>query len=264
MRNAALAELNFEKLLHYGRPPEERGQLTVATECTGYCVSCEKNGFLDDGEHRLDQMSHGADTDDFERAIRPLPEGGIKLPVAFLLESPGGYYGNGAPIAFEGITKQPPVNHYYWTPNQLSEWPSDPTTIVPKSYGPYFAYLLATHKLHYAYFTNIIKCSLAQRDVDKFKEYYVVADPNNRDSKIRTNCYNLFLSEEMKLVNPRIVFYFGTKAAKMGDYVRLCSLLPTTRFVTLYHPAARFVSPSQIVTQNDQRIQESLRDANAA
>jgi hypothetical protein len=263
MKNTALAELNFNRLLHYGGAPEGRGHLSVATKCTGFCVSCEKNGFLDSGDHRLDQMSHGADTDDFVRAISTLPDHGIEGSVAFLLESPGGYYGNGSPITFDGITKQPPVNHFYWTPQNLTDWPSDASKIVPKSYGPYFAYLLATHKLRNAYFTNIIKCSLAHRDADKFKEYYVVSDPGNRDSKILANCYKLFLSEEMKLVNPKIIFYFGNKAAKMGNYAGLRSLLPSTRFVTLYHPAAR-VTTSQIVSHNDKRIHESVRDANTA
>jgi hypothetical protein len=62
----------------------------------------------------------------------------------------------------------------------------------------------------------------------------------------------------MRIVNPQIVFYFGQKAAKMGDYAGLRSLLPAARFVTLYHPAARFVSPVKVVSQNDERIRESL------
>jgi hypothetical protein len=263
MKNPALAELNFNRLLHYGGTPGGRGRFSVATRCTGYCVSCEKNGYLDIGDHRLDQMSHGADTDDFERAICPLPGDGIKVPVAFLLEAPGGDYDNGSEIEFEGITKRPPIKSYYWTPHGLNAWPSDPSRNGPKSYGRYFAYLLATHKLHDAYFTNFIKCSLAQRDTGQLKDYYVAADPNNRDSKIRTNCFKLFLSEEMKLVNPGIVFYFGKKAERMGYFARLRALLPSTRFVTLYHPAAR-TSPSRIVSVNDKRIHDCLSDANLA
>ena len=260
MKNTALAELNFNNLLHYGCQPERRGKFSSAVQCSGFCISCEKKGFLHADNHRLDQMSHGADTDDFEQAIHPLPEDGVKVPIAFLLESPGGDYGNGSQISFEGITKRPPVNHYYWTPKDLTEWPYDPSSAVPKSYGPYFAYLFAAHKLHNAYFTNIIKCSLVPSNANRFKEYYVAKDPNLRDSKIRTNCYELFLRKEMELVSPEVVFFFGTKAARMGRLEGLHSLLPEARFVTLYHPAARYMNPSRIVEQNDKRIDESLRD----
>jgi hypothetical protein len=217
MKCGKLAELNFRRLLHYDNQPDTGTTPSGPTSCTGFCVSCEKNGFLDGENHRLDQMSHGADTDDFERAICKLTGPGVDIPVSFLLESPGGYYQNGCQIKYEGITKQPPVNHYYWTPRpRIAEWPTEPSKIDPRSYGPYFAYIIATHKLHNAYFTNIVKCSLARRDADQFIPFYPVADPNARDSKIRANCYELFLSEEMRIVNPKIVFYFGRKGATMG------------------------------------------------
>jgi hypothetical protein len=260
MKSSALAELNFRKLFHYDHEPKERGRYSAPMPCTGFCVSCEKQGLLDRGDCRLDQMSHGADTEDFERAICTLPTGGPSLSVVFLLESPGGYYGNGCPIIHEGVTKQPPVHHYYWTPSQLTEWPTDSNKVVPKSYGPYFAYIIATHRLHNAYFTNIIKCALATNNENKFKSYYVVANSSNRDSKILTNCFSLFLSEEMMIAKPRIVFFFGRKAARMGNYAGLRSILPAAQFVVLYHPAARYIGQSRIIHQNDERIRDALRD----
>jgi hypothetical protein len=259
MKNAELAELNFTKLLHYGGTPDVRASTSNQILCSGYCVSCEKNGFLDDGDERLDQMSHGADTDDFERAMGKLPPGGPEVSVAFLLDAPGGYYENGEPRTYEGVTKQPPVNAYYWVP-RLTAWPADPSEVNTKSYGPYFAYLLATHKLRNAYFTNTIKCSLAQRDVDQFKPYYHVRDPNVRDSKIRDNCFELFLSKEMRIVNPQVVFYFGQRAQKAGYFAGLPSLLPNAHFKMLLHPAAWLRSSSQILQQNDASIRDALTE----
>ena len=138
----------------------------------------------------------------------------------------------------------------------------DPGEVVDL-YGDYFAYIIAKHKFHNAYFTNMIKCSLAKRDADQFVGYYVPKDPNNRDSKIRANCYNLFLSEEMRLVNPRIVFYFGQKAGKMGYFMELRSFLPDVHFETLLHPAAR-MSRSQIIGRNDELILRALSKAGMA
>jgi hypothetical protein len=116
MKNPKLAELNFQKLLHYSSIPDCGARSIFPITCTGFCKSCEENGYLDSGDLRLDQMSHGADTEDIEKSICKLPPGGLDISVAFLLESPGGYYDLGFPIKHEGVTKQPPVNCYYWTP----------------------------------------------------------------------------------------------------------------------------------------------------
>ena len=201
-------------------------------------------------------MSHGADTEDFEKSICKLPPGGLEVSVAFLLESPGGYCGNGEKLTYEGVTKRPPVNHYYWTP-QRRTWPTSPSE-VRNPYGDYFAYIIAKHRLNNVYFTNVIKCSLAERDVDQFVGYYVTRDPDARDSKIRNNCFNLFLREEMRIVNPQIVFYFGQKTEKMGYYLELQSLLPNAHFERLHHPAARTLGQSEIIGQNDVRMLQAL------
>lgn len=259
MKNAKLAELNFRTLLHYNNVPDRGARSSFPIACSGFCVSCEKKGFLDTRDLRLDQMSHGADTEDMEKSICELPSGGLEVSVAFLLESPGGYYDLGFPIEHKGVTKRPPVKQYYWTPSPRTSWPKNPNE-VDNMYGPYFAYIIATHELRNAYFTNIIKCSLAKRDADQFVGYYVVRDPDIRDSNIRTNCYDLFLSEEIRIVKPEIVFYFdfGQKAEKMGDYAGLRCLLPAAQFVRLYHPAARYRNPNDIISHNDKCIRAAL------
>jgi hypothetical protein len=262
MKNTKLAELNFRTLLHYSRVPEFGARSSFPTiACTGFCVSCEKNGFLDGGNQRLNLMSHGADTDDFEKSICELPPGGLEVSIVFLLASPGAHHDLvGDPFNYEGVTKRPPVKHYYWTtpqPPQKTTWPTDQSKLE-NSYGDYFAYLIKTHELHNAYFTNIIKCNLTERDDEAFISYKPTRDPDNRHSKILNNCYNLFLSEEMRVINPQIVFYFGRNAEKMGDQAGLRSLLRNTNFRRLYHPAAR-CGLRKTVSLNDERILDELR-----
>jgi hypothetical protein len=214
-------------------------------------------------------MSHGADTEDFEKSICNLPPGGLDVSVAFLLESPGGDSSLGEKIEYkaEGITKRPPVGQYYWTtpqPENLStpqeaKWPKD-SSELKNQYGDYFAYLIWTHKFHNAYFTNIVKCNLTKRDGDKFIRYEPDRDAGNRDYKILNNCYNRFLIEEMRIVKPQIVFYFGLKAAHLADYAGLHSLLSgqqAAQMVTLWHPAA-CRSQSQIISHNDELIRDAL------
>ncbi len=271
MKNKKLHELNFKFLLDYPNEFRPQNRYDNPIICDQFCVSCEKNGYLDGGDLRLDQMSHGADTEDIEKSICcNLPPGGLDISVAFLLESPGGYYDLGSPIKHkeEGITKRPPVKHYYWTPSPRARWPKTASELPSKAdgdgmYGPYFAYLIATHKLYNAYFTNIIKCSLAQHDAEVFVRYYVVRDPDNRDSKIRTNCFQRFLSKEMEIVNPQIVFYFGQRATKMGYYAGLHDMLPRTEFRTLYHPAA-WCDDDDIIRHNDEIIQDAIKQKQSA
>ena len=255
MKSEKNVELNFKKLITYYEVPSSDGPFPF--RCTGFCTSCEQRGFLDEGEHRLDQMSHGADSSDFENLMGPLPEDGFKKSIVFLLESPGGYYGNGKQVTCDGVTKQPPVNAYYWVPREKSGWPVNSEIIDPKSYGPYFAYLIKKYCLKNAYFTNIVKCSLAERNRDKFKDYYVASNPKYRDSKIRDNCFQEILKNELLEANPKIIFAFGEKASRMATFVGVKSLFPDVEMVTLYHPAAR-KKRSVKVSHNDSLIAKAL------
>lgn len=255
MNDAALAHLNFKTLLHYDATPDAGSIPTGGIKCNGFCVSCEKQDLLAGSGLRLDQMSHGADTSDFERSITKLPTGGIDHPIAFILESPGGYYGNGRKILHEGTSKQPPVNHYYWTP-KLTEWPTTPA-MVNGRYGPYFAYIIASHKLKNAYFTNMVKCSLAKQTTDQFVRFKAVKNPKYVDARVRENCYENFLSKEMDILQPKLVFYFGSVSQGMGHYSGLKSFLASSKFVTLRHPAARGTFMRTIL-ENDERIHSAL------
>ena len=119
MKDPVLAALNFKELLDYGGQPRVMGEYPQPIPCRGYCVSCEESGLLDGTGRRLDLMSHGCDTSDFEEVLGPMPHEGpcVEEPILFLLEKPGADYSNGEEVTFRGWRKKPPVKNYYWTPN---------------------------------------------------------------------------------------------------------------------------------------------------
>ena len=88
--------------------------------------------------------------DEFDRLQLsfPLPTDGraIDQPILFILENPGADNKNGAPGPFRGFRKQPPVRHYYWSPD-CDGWPSGISEFRDNFYGSYFAYLMRTHPL---------------------------------------------------------------------------------------------------------------------
>jgi len=264
MKNKELETLNFKELLHYDGIPDARNRPT----CTGYCISCEINEYMEDSNLELFQMSHGADTEDFENAITKLPDDGFEAPVAFLLESPGGNYENGKAIPYNGFSKEPPVNVYYWLPlpSPRDTWP-DKDEADPGSYGKYFAYILAKHKLRNAYFTNVVKCSLASKKDptthERSKSFFhlnVNGDPNHWHTKIRINCYNLFLKQELLLTRPQIVFYFGKNAQDMAQANGIRELLTGTIFKRLRHPSDFYHGTDTILPDNDKIISEALAE----
>jgi hypothetical protein len=124
VKDIRLVDLNFREIVDYGGQPQVQNRYSRSLACRGYCISCEESGLLKKTGGRLGLMSHGCDSTDFEDILRPMPrEGaGVAEPILFLLENPGADCGNGEPLDFQGLRKQPPVNHYYWTPN-VQTWP---------------------------------------------------------------------------------------------------------------------------------------------
>jgi len=250
MKSKELCDLNFKKLLNYGGMPAVQSRYEQEVDCKEYCIECEMAGINTDGNKSqiLDQMSHGADTWDFEQLLGELDKPYNELHVAFLLESPGGYYGNGKPISYNSYKKQPPVNHYYWIP-ELKEWPKGQEKFK-EMYGSYFAYLIKNFNLKNAYFTNIVKCSLANPLKKKFIPYEI---KDSRHMQILDKCYSNFLLEELKIHKPSIIFCFGCKAMRMAKLLALESKL-----TELYHPAAR-LSRETIIGKNNEIIESALK-----
>jgi hypothetical protein len=227
-----LLDLNFNKLLNYDlQELKNKGVLNSYNPpltCTGFCIECERKGFVESVPDNSSHMSHGCDTSDFEQILGQLRVSVIELdivpydkPILFLLQDPGPYWESSKKFLFNGITKQPPTKHYYWTPHKLTSWPT-PIWNKPGSlgeyYGDYFAYLMVKHGLTNVYITNIIKCSF---------------DPKPKDLKSVTDyCVEAFFSREIKIIKPQMVFCFGRTTeeifrSKFHEYDRL----------SLYHPS---------------------------
>lgn len=259
MRDSELQKINFTEILNYVDMRKVENKYDPPRECKGFCIACENERIVPESNVVLEQMSHGADTSDFESLLGELPTPYKDISAVFLLESPGGYYENGEPRSCGGVIKEPPVKHYYWTPPEpesCKKWPEDPYSLA-NHYGPYFAYLLNFHRLKNAYITNVVKCSLAVSGEKRFIPYNVVRDKQNRDTRILNKCFDLYLSRELKVLSPQHIFCFGGKVEKMLRYVDIQSRFPEVEIHGLYHPAAR-MSWKTLVDENNSIIARAL------
>jgi hypothetical protein len=253
MKNPALITLNFRDLLQYGgMPPRVAGTYPTEQPCTGYCTSCEEQGLVPEGAFFLDKLSHGADTWDFEQVLGPLPASAPArdFPVVFLLESPGGEHDYWKPRTSPPI-KRPPTLGYYWVPTRTPAWPLDSKEAEKEEYGGQFAFMIRHYGLKQAYFTNIVKCSLAAEWKKGGYFPYTLKDEVDAPSRslqerIVANCFSRFLRRELEIIQPRLVFYFGDNAARIGKSLGLRERFPPT-CATLYHPAAS-KNPYQPIT----------------
>ena len=260
MKNAALRELNFQKLLHYGGQPPVQNRYQHPLPCRGYCVDCENSGTLKATGGSLDLMSHGCDSSDFAAILGPMKRSGRALakPVLFLLQNPGSdsRYRNGNVVPFRSFTKKPPVNHYYWTPSG-DAWPTRIRDIIKDHdhYGRYFAYLMQHHQLINVYITNLVKCRWRQRPD--------AAAGRGDASKVTHHCAERHLKRELAIFKPRVAFCFGGAVAHaFKEYAP-----DDCRVTTLFHPAyiknrsqtdPHGRSKEQLFAANDKRIEDAL------
>ncbi len=154
-----LESLNFSDILDYGRPVKKISKSDHPfNTCKGFCHDCEDKGIAPKDKAKVVRMSHGCTSDDFARILgSQLPEAKCALPIMFLLENPGGDYDLGEDCQCDGMVKQPPNKHYYFS-SGMKRWPTDVSEIGSNHYGDYFAYLMAKFGLSDVYITNCIKC----------------------------------------------------------------------------------------------------------
>jgi hypothetical protein len=258
MKNPQLVDLNFRRILNYGGQPAVAWRYNDSNRpnCVGYCTGCEDKKLVNPGV--LDLMSHGCDSSDFETLLGPLPtQSPVMAPVLFLLEDPGGDYGNGDVVSFRGHTKRPPNNHYFWTPSN-TKWPRKVSEFGWNFYGPYFAYLMATHGLGNVYITNAVKCGVRQT-VRKTTPGFKRTDPYRA---VARTCLQSFLTKEVEIFQPRLVFCFGQAAH--NHYVELTFGKPYPAGVLLLHP--NYIALAQrvhktrdeLVRENDKTIAATL------
>lgn len=239
-----LNTLNFNDLLHYDRIPKPENEYINSPKCSGFCISCEQNGLIKATKsYTLDAISHGCHANVYFQILGPFPPGKpiTDKRVLFLLEAPGADK-FGDPVRYQGVTKSPPVLHYYFSPPVL-QWPNDPSSIQ-NGYGSQFAYLMRYFGLKNVYMTNVVKCGKTN---EKGFQPYKHDKKSNR--KIASNCYKEYLSRELEIFKPDIIFSFGANAFHLFNHVTN-GTYQNINF-QLYHPGARIAGGlSEIIKKN--------------
>lgn len=241
MINKKLNQLNFNKLLILDTNIDKYdfNQYLINKNkhpIKGFCVSCEKLNYNlsnKDENFKLKNISHGATSFDFISAVG---NNNIdfstwkKDGIIFLMEGPGADGGFYDKITFDTFEKKP-SREWYWVHNKQKEC-YFPENFKGKVYGELFNSIIFTFKLQNAYFTNLVKCGLNDES-NGFKNI------EGYNEKCLQNCSNLFLKEEYKIINPKLIFCFGER---VKENVKI--LLPDYKGVSVFlpHPMHRTLS----------------------
>lgn len=244
-----LHEINFGKngVLHYvgSVDPKFRLEEGLAYCCEGFCCSCEENKkcLSKGGDGVL--MSHGCTGADIAKAmgLKELPVGQEDRHVMFVFENPGADYGQGIVMSCGGVTKKPPVKHYYWT-SDMTEWPDNPPEKSSQLYGGYIAYLMTKHKLRNVYVTNCIKCKYVGG------EYSATAQ----------NCMEHIFKAELTVFRPDIIFCFGARAHGLVKSFLRKPGYENVKVKRLLHPAQRRYKRELYFEKNDCWVSAGLNE----
>ncbi len=234
-----LRKLNFNKLISVGVPDvatysydEYKTNGYKHKPINGYCVSCEEKGCsssTDDDSYKLTNISHGAHSSDFFRAYKIKQDASDwhHEPIMFVYESPSRNYDIYKEERYNGYDKQPSKT-WYWI---HSDW--DSPIAYPKGFkgGVYDEFVWCatlTFKLANVYVTNLVKCGLNNVE-GNFKG---LASFKNETVE---NCYTNFLSEEISIIKPTIIFAVGSNIERWVNH-----FVKDKYFVQqLPHPAGR-------------------------
>lgn len=250
MKNKALHELNFKELLEYPDVFQPQNFYENAIPCQRFCIECETSGTLEKAGGTLTLMSHGCDSSDFESilGLRPNMINDITDPILFVLEDPGGDYGDiWNEVTFENVTKKVPTSVYYFSPT-VKSWPTTFEDVMRNGnyYGTYFAYLMQKHSLANVYITNMVKCK---------------KEPKGNRSLIEEKCISKFLSQEIQAFSPKLIFCFRKDMMPVVQ-----SRFTNIPAVWLFHPSyiqsgcsRHHRTTVETAAENDQRIVEALK-----
>lgn len=203
-------------------------------QINGFCVDCEDKGLSSspkDPSFRLQNISHGATTNDFleatDKISNELDESWKDEGVVFIMESPSVDWGFYEKNTFKGITKKP-TKDWYWI-HEKQKQHTYPQEFKGGTYGSLFNSIIYTFKLKNAYFTNLIKCGMNNEE-GKFKgiDFF--------NGKCIDNCFDRFLSEEIRIIDPKVIFCFGSSVLNNFNH-RFKN--KNIKVVGLPHPAGR-------------------------
>jgi hypothetical protein len=234
MNKEELKKLNFSELLKIDHPNIEQYSFddykkngNRHLKITKMCTLCEKEGVnicTSDKNYRLKTMGHGSMTDDFLVATGQKKK--IDLSdwkdenVLFLLENPGPcdpkIY---TPFEYKKDSSKYPTHQWYFLNHtddpQKCEYPN---FFHGKEYGGFFTSVLFTFKLKNMYITDLIKCGMNDDSENNFKHIH------DYKPECIKNCLEHYFYEEIKLVNPKIIFCLGdityNKIKKIEDEIK--------------------------------------------
>ncbi len=239
-----LNELNFSQLIQYDLKEIKNYSVqkyidngSAHPSIRNYCTSCEEseiNISPYDQSYKLCNISHGSHSRDFINAVDPgtdISEWN-KDGVMFVMESPSRDYKiyETTEITKDGrIYNKRPTKMWYWI-HEKCDYAEYPKFFKGGEYGNLVRSIIFTFKLANAYMTNLIKCGMNDSTGEFFRgiDYF--------DSHCIQNCYDLFLSKEIELLNPKVIFTFGTKVFnQLKDKVKDSKI----KIVGLPHPAGQ-------------------------
>ena len=236
-----LRKLNFDKILRLGIAnidqydfPVYQSNKNEHMSLNGFCIECNKeNCHLapNDPGFELKNVSHGAHSSDFFKALNPSisTTGWNDTPVMFIYESPSLDYGiYKKNVAYSNVVKNPSKD-WYWIhgSHTTAEYP---TNFAGGIYTPLVLSAMATIKMSNFYVTNLVKCGMAN-DAGN----YVGID--KYDPKCIELCYSEILKEEIRLMEPRVIYTFGSGTE--WRLINLCGPNPPFFIQQLPHPAGR-------------------------
>lgn len=240
--NDRLKKLNFSELIeldvpnvtNYSFHDYANNNFTHPT-IKGYCTKCEELGVASCGDEKfhLKNISHGASTKDFLESIttsydtKDWHDGGVM----FVMESPSKDYGiyTSVNINKNGVDYcKNPTKEWYWIHSYNNGILGYPEHFTAMKYGELIASAIVTFKLKNAYMTNLVKCGMNGPN-DTFKGI------DGFDIQCINNCVNSFLKKEIEIVQPKVIFTFGSKVYShvhnnFGNKIKV---------VGLPHPAGR-------------------------
>ena len=208
----ALNRLNFDTVLKLDTAIDQYDFSVYAQQhrhpLKGFCTLCEESGVHQcpsDSSFRLNHMSHGASTKDVlmatgqtARDFSDWHEEGV----VFLMEGPSVDWGFYEEVEYNGYKKKP-TREWYWI-HAIKDTYQFPQEFRGGRYGSLFNSIIFTFKLKNAYQTNLVKCGLNNHlNMYKGIEHY--------NWKCLETCVEHILLRELELMQPKVVFCFGSK-----------------------------------------------------
>ncbi|MCL2792269.1 MAG: uracil-DNA glycosylase family protein [Spirochaetaceae bacterium] len=250
-----LKELNFNNLIKLNTDINEYSYEHYIKNgfrhpIKGMCTICEENSVNicpSDRNFKLMAMGHGSTSNDILQASdqQELDTSSWKEEgVMFVFENPGPCVNNiYEKISSKGFSKYPSYK-WFWIHNRKNKC-EYPVHFQGRCYDEYVTSAMFTFKLKSLYITDIVKCGMNNKLGGDYKNTIGKSKKSKYswyNQKCIENCLRFYFFEEIKIVKPRIIFYFGREAERIiNEYQKEIQQLLPHRIILKYllHPQAQ-------------------------